>query len=327
MASKTKFGITFIPPFPPERLVEYGRMAEAAGFDTLWIYEDCFYAGAFSSAATLLAATEHIQVGIGILPVPVRNPLFLAMEIATLARLYPGRFLPGFGHGVDVWMKQIGVYPKSPLKALEETVTAVRCLLSGEETTMQGSQVHLDRVKLLLPPGQVPPLYVGGVREKTLRLAGRVGDGTLMTVLAPPAYVRWAIEHINAGMAEAGRTQHSKGVWAVCKVGADGEAARAPVRRWLAEAIQHGDAHLFSIGIEEEVLRLFQKYGLEEGAKKMPDAWIDELSAAGTPEQAAASIQRLIEAGADEVMLAPVENDLDSFKDTIKYLTPLLKAL
>ena len=326
MASKTKFGITFIPPFPPEKLVEYGRMAEEAGFDTLWIYEDSSYSGAFSSAATLLAATERIQVGIGILPVPVRNPFYLAMELTTLARLYPGRFLPGFGHGVDVWMKQVGAYIKSPLKALEETVTAVRCLLSGEETTLQGSHVHLDRVKLQFPPGQVPPLYVGGVREKTLRLSGRVGDGTLLTWVSSPAYVRWAVEHINAGVAEAGKTQHTCGVWAACKVGPDGEAARLPVRRWLAEAIQYGDAHLFPLGIEEEVPRLFKKYGLEQGIKKMPDAWIDELTASGTPEQAAATIQRLVDAGANEVMLGPVENDPESFKDTVKYLMPLLKG-
>jgi alkanesulfonate monooxygenase SsuD/methylene tetrahydromethanopterin reductase-like flavin-dependent oxidoreductase (luciferase family) len=325
MASITKFGITFIPPFPPEKLVEYGRMAEEAGFDTLWIYEDCYYAGGFSSAATLLAVTKQIQVGIGILPIPVRNPLFLAMEIATLARLYPGRFLPGLGHGLDIWMKAVGAYPKSPLKALEETVTAVRCLLSGEEITMQGSHVYLDRAKLQFVAAQVPPLYVGGVREKTLRLAGRVGDGTLLTCVSSPAYMRWAVEHINAGVAEAGKTQHIRGVWAASKVGPDGEIARAAVRRWLAEAIQYGDAHLFPLGIEEEVPRLFQKYGLEEGIKKMPEAWIDELTASGTPEQAAAMIQRLIEAGADEVMLAPVENDPESFKDTVKYLMPLLK--
>jgi alkanesulfonate monooxygenase SsuD/methylene tetrahydromethanopterin reductase-like flavin-dependent oxidoreductase (luciferase family) len=326
MASKTKFGITFIPPFPPEKLVEYGHMAEAAGFDSLWIYEDCFYAGGFASAATLLAATQHIQVGIGLLPIPVRNPLFMAMEIATLARLYPGRFLPGLGHGVDIWMKQIGVYPKSPLKALEETVTAVRGLLAGEEVTRQGTHVHLDRVKLQVVPGQVPPLYVGGVREKTLRLSGRVGDGSLLTCVSSPAYVRWAIEQINAGLAEAGKHQHRMGVWAACKVGSNGQAARAPVRRWLAEAIQYGDAHLFPLGIQEEVPRLFQKYGLEQGIQQMPEAWLDELTASGTPDQAAAAIQRLIEAGANEVMLAPVENDPHSFTDTVRYLRPFLKG-
>jgi 5,10-methylenetetrahydromethanopterin reductase len=326
MASKTKFGLTFIPPFPPEKLVDFGRMAEAAGFDSLWIYEDCFYAGAFSSAATLLAATQHIQVGIGLLPIPVRNPLFMAMEIATLERLYPGRFLPGFGHGVDIWMKQIGVYPKSPLKALEETVTALRGLLAGQEVTLQGTHVHLDRVRLQVVPGQVPPLYVGGVREKTLRLSGRVGDGSLLTPVSSPAYVRWAIQHINAGLSEAGKTQHRMGVWAACKVGPDGAAARLPVRRWLAQAIQYGDAHLFLLGLQEEVPLFFQKYGLEEGINKMPEAWIDELTASGTPDQAASAIQRLIDAGANEVMLAPVENDPDSFTDTVRYLSPLLQG-
>jgi len=88
----------------------------------------------------------------------------------------------------------------------------------------------------------------------------------------------------------------------------------------------HGDAYLPPLGIEEEVSRLFQKYGLEDGIKKMPDARIDELTASGTPEQAAAAIQRLVEAGADEVMLGPVENDPESFEDTVRYLMPLLKG-
>jgi len=326
MASKTKFGVTFIPPFPPEKLVQYGRLAEAAGFDSLWIYEDCFYSGGFASAATLLAATDHIQVGIGLLPIPVRNPLFMAMEIATLARLYPGRFLPGLGHGLDIWMKHIGVDPKSPLKALEETVTAVRGLLAGEEVTLQGTFVHLDRVKLQYVPGQFPPLYVGGVRAKTLRLSGRVGDGTLLTPVSSPAYVRWAVEQINPGVAEAGKTRHNLTVWAACKVAPDGAAARLPLRRWLAEAIQYGDAHLFALGLQEEVPLFFQKYGLEEGLQKMPEAWLDQLTASGTPGQAAASIQRLIDAGANEVVLAPVENDPHSFTDTVRYLMPLLKG-
>jgi alkanesulfonate monooxygenase SsuD/methylene tetrahydromethanopterin reductase-like flavin-dependent oxidoreductase (luciferase family) len=40
-----------------------------------------------------------LQVGVGLLPVPLRNPALAAMEIATVARLFPGRFRPGLGHG------------------------------------------------------------------------------------------------------------------------------------------------------------------------------------------------------------------------------------
>ncbi len=189
------FGLIFHPKFPPETLADYAQRAEAAGFDELWLWDDCFLPGAFTSAAIALSATQQLKVGIGLLPVPAYNPLFAAMEITTLASAFPGRFLPGFGHGVARWMAQIGATPRSSLKALDETVTAVRQLLSGEMVTMQGDWVHLDQVQMQLTPEIVPPLYVGAVREKTLRLAGRVGDGTILTVTSSPAYIRWALSH------------------------------------------------------------------------------------------------------------------------------------
>src|SRR5512145_1169108 len=106
-------GVIFHPTFPPETLADYARQAEAAGFDELWLWDDCFLPGAFTSAAIALTATERLKVGIGLLPATVYNPLFAAMEITTLARAFPGRFLPGFGYGVDTWMKQIGAAPTS----------------------------------------------------------------------------------------------------------------------------------------------------------------------------------------------------------------------
>ena len=186
-------GVIFHPSFPPEILVDYAQRAEKAGFDELWLWEDSFWAGAYTSAAIILAHTDSIRVGIGLSPATVRNPLFYAMEITTLAALYPGRFMPGFGHGVEGWMRQIGATPKSSMKALGETVEAVRRLLQGENLTMHGDYVHLDEVKMLVTPNVVPSLYVGGMREKTLQLAGRVGDGTILTEMSSPAYVRYVM--------------------------------------------------------------------------------------------------------------------------------------
>jgi alkanesulfonate monooxygenase SsuD/methylene tetrahydromethanopterin reductase-like flavin-dependent oxidoreductase (luciferase family) len=328
MKSKTLLGITFIPQFPPEALVAFARQAEAAGFDIIWLYEDCFYAGGFSSAATMLAATDEIKVGIGILPVTVRNPLFVAMEIATLDRLYPGRFIAGFGHGFELWMKQIGAYPQSTLKAVEETVSAVRSLLSGEETSLQGTHVHLNKARLQLPPAQTPNLYVGGVREKTLRLAGKIGDGTLMSILSSPNYVRWGKEHIQTGCSEAGRSQHVCSVSVACKVNPAGTQAREMARHWIAECIQDGGPHLVSLGIAEEAPALIHKYGgPAQAASKLPDAWVNALSASGTPEQAAASVQALIEAGADSLVLAPIDSDPADVKATIHHLLPLIRNM
>ena len=72
-------GVIFHPSFPPEMLVAYARRAEAGGFDELWLWGDCFWVGALTSAAMALAATERIKFGIGLLPSTFRDSLLFAM--------------------------------------------------------------------------------------------------------------------------------------------------------------------------------------------------------------------------------------------------------
>jgi 5,10-methylenetetrahydromethanopterin reductase len=322
--SRPAIGVIFHPKFPPETLADYARRAESAGFDELWLWDDCFLPGAFTSAAIALSATQRLNVGIGLLPVKAYNPLFAAMEITTLARAFPGRFLPGFGHGVPAWMVQIGAAQKPSLKAVKETVTAVRQLLRGELVTIHSDQVNLDQVQMQLTAAALPPLYVGAMREKSLQLAGLVGDGTILTGMSSPAYVRWALGHISAGMAEAGRTSHRVVVNIDVKVSPDGNAARAAMRQALAERLPWTDAHVNALGIADQVDALTQKYGVEEFARRMPDEWLDAFSAAGTPEQVSAAVQRLIEAGPDSVVFQPLNGDPVCLDEYIRYLGPLL---
>lgn len=318
-------GVIFHPTFPPEMLVDYAQRAEKAGFDELWLWEDSFWAGAYTSAATILARTESIRVGIGLSPATVRNPLFAAMEITTLARLHPGRFMPGFGHGVDGWMRQIGAAPKSSLKALGETVEAIRRLLLGETVTMHGDHVQLDNVKMLLTPNVVPPLYVGAMREKTLQLAGRVGDGTILTEMSSPAYVRRAKEQIETGRASGDRPRNSIAVFTHAKVSPDGVSARKAMRSHVAQRFIWAGVLLEPLGIAEDVQRLVDQYGVEGAAEQMPEVWLDELSVSGTPEQAAAAIARLAKAGADSVILQPQDDRPECLDEYIRYLLPALK--
>lgn len=299
-------GIIFHPAFPPEHLVKYAQRAEAAGFDQLWLWEDCFWVGALTSSAIVLTNTERIRFGIGIMPATVRNPLFVAMEITTLARLFPGRFIAGFGHGVDSWMKQIGAAPNSSMRALEETVSTVRALLQGENVTFDGEQVHFDKVQMKLTAPQVPPLFVGAMREKTLQLAGRLGDGTILTEMSSPAYVRWAREHIATGMAQSNRADNHVVVYVQAKIGKD---SREIVRNVLASRLGWAGVHLQALGIADEAAALLRDHGVTEAARRMPDAWLDELSISGTPEQAEATIARLAEAGAGSIILQPLDGD------------------
>ncbi len=254
--SLPSIGVIFHPAFPPETLADYARKAESAGFDELWLWDDCFLPGAFTSAAIALSATRRLKVGIGLLPATVYNPLFAAMEITTLARAFPGRFMPGFGHGLHSWMAQIGAAPKSSLKALEETVTAVRRLLAGESVTLHGNQVHLDDVQMKVTPDECPPIFLGAMREKTLRLAGRAADGAILTSMSSPEYVGWAWDHIRAGMAESGRNRYQMVVYVDVKVNPDAELARAALRRTLAGRLPWVDAQVNALGIADEVIRV-----------------------------------------------------------------------
>ncbi|HEV7855048.1 MAG TPA: LLM class flavin-dependent oxidoreductase, partial [Mycobacterium sp.] len=90
-ARSVSVGAVFRPQSAPERLAGAARAADAGGLDELWLWEDCFLAGGISAAAIALANSQRLKVGIGVLPVPMRNVALTAMEIATLDRAYPGR--------------------------------------------------------------------------------------------------------------------------------------------------------------------------------------------------------------------------------------------
>ena len=187
-------GVVFRPQHPPEELRAAVRAAEEAGVDELWLWEDCFLEGGLTTAAAALAWSERITVGIGLLPVPLRNPAVVAMELATLARLFPGRLTVALGHGVQDWMRQVGAAVESPLTLLREHTTAVRSLLAGETVDVRGRYVSLDRVTLDWPPDQPPTLLIGGRGPKTVALAGEVSDGVLLDTVTDPDVVRRARE-------------------------------------------------------------------------------------------------------------------------------------
>ena len=288
-------GFVVRPEHPVEELPALAAATEAAGFDELWLWEDCFFAGGATAAAAALAATSRIPVGLGIMPAPVRNAAFAAMEIAALGRLHPGRVIAGFGHGVTEWMRQIGAKPDSQLALLEETIAAVRALLAGEEVHTDGRYVRLDGVRLDHPPGEPPPVVAGVRRARSLALSGRVADGTVLSELAGPEYVRWARGRI------AAERPHRVVVYAFCSVGDDGEAARAALRPELARRLVQGGPHVEQAGIAEEVAGRDP----ERLAAELPDEWLDRLTVSGTPAQARTAVQALGDAGADAVVLVP----------------------
>ena len=134
----------------------------------------------------------------------------------------------------------------------------------------------LDRVALDWPPAEVPPVYVGAVRPRTLRLAGELADGTILTGGTPPERVREARRLVDEARTAAGRTGAHPIVGNV-------HAATGPDAEQRLEA--------------ERV-----RWGYESMA---------EISVAGDAPAIAAAVRRWAEAGADTVVLQPTADDPD----------------
>jgi len=288
----------------PEQLREAATAGERLGFGQLWMAEDCFTVGGISGAAAVLSSTSSIPVGLGIVNAMIRHPALLAMEVATLARMYPDRLVPAIGLGLPDWLRQLGVYPPSPVGAVSECVRSVRALLAGEELSAHG-HFHFDRVQLSYPIEV--PLRMGVMGPRMLAVSGEIADGTVLSVLASPAYVTWARERIAEGARRAGRSDHhAVSTFTLFAVDEDAGRAREMVRPVLAfflDTVKHSTL-VEALGIGEE-LRELSADGPDQLAMTMPDDWVEDLAVAGDPGECVRKIERLIAAGSDTVELFP----------------------
>lgn len=272
----TVLGAVSMPQVSPERLLAVAAAAEDSGLEELWLWEDCFWAGGIATAATVLARTERVRVGIGVMPVPLRNVALTAMEVAALLRLHPGRVIPGFGHGVQDWMGQIGARVESPMTLLREQLSALRGLLNGEKISAAGRYVRLDNVALDWPPTTPPPITAAATGPQTLRLSGELADATILTSRTTPDGVRAARARIEEGRVKAARTEPHRVI--VNLLTATGPDA---AERLTAAQQRNTSEH-------------------------PPEAGV-----AGDARTIAAAVRRYAEAGADTVVLEPTDDDPD----------------
>src|SRR5580704_12761456 len=113
-----KLGAVFPTSTELDRLPAFCDRVDSLGFDELWFVEDCFAYGAIAAAAAALARMDRAGAGVGLLPAAFRNPALAAMELATVAELFPGRLRVAFGHGVESWMAQAGARPPDRIEML-----------------------------------------------------------------------------------------------------------------------------------------------------------------------------------------------------------------
>lgn len=317
VAQTLPVGLAFASTTASEHVPVFAQRAEQLGFGELWFAEDCFLSGGIAAAATALAVTREIPVGLGIISAMTRHPAVMAMELSTLARIHPGRLRPGIGLGVPAWLEQMGLRPNSMLTALREVVGTLRTLLDGGSVTFEGETVTARGIALSFPPTEPLPIHMGVVGPKAARLSGEIADGNILSVLACVDYVRRTRALIAEGAETASRpTRRPLAVMAIFATSVDGAVAKRSVRDTIAFFLSEGGPSTLTdvYGISDELAEMLTRGGADLVAREMPDAWVEDLAVAGTPDECAEKIDRLLDSGAGSVVLAPVDDGLPTLE-------------
>jgi len=260
-----------------------------------------FFVGAGSdgliTATSLLSLQGELPVYIGLYLLPLRHPVPVARQLASIAELAPGRLTFGVGvggedrHEVEI----CGVDPQTRGRRMDECLQILRALSGGEPVSFEGEFFSLEDALIVPAPAPRIPLVVGGRSEAAVRRAGRLGDGWLGIWVSPGRFAT-VVEQISEEATAADRDprsfDHAINVW--CGFGATSEAAR--------ESLAAGMQTFYQMPFEP-----FERY-----------------SPYGRPEEVAEFLRPYVEAGCSAFNVIPCAGDDETAITAVGELRRLL---
>ena len=295
-------------------LAEYGELAatvEAAGFDTVCVFNDLWFPPPLAALLAMAGATSRIRLGPACLNPFTQHPVEIAGQLAQLDEASQGRAYLGLATGA--WLAELGVAQDRPVTAVREAWEVVRRLLAGDTSGFPGD-------RFLLPAGAAlrsrraraaVPLLVGGWRPAIVALAGELADELKVGGSANPAMVAVARERLSRGLAAGARAPGDVAIvfGAVTVVDEDGERARARARRELLLYLPVVGALDPTCELDPELVARLAAHcaagRMDEAAAQLPAAVVDRFAFTGTPSEVAERARELLEAGAQRVEFGP----------------------
>lgn len=293
-----KEGLNFPLPFAnPDQVVEIIQAAERLGYHSVWgndhITAPKYVREAFDrppnfyepliTLAYAAAKTSTIRLAPSVIVLPMREPVYLAKQVATLDCFSGGRFI--LGVGVGAYREEFErLHPTLAATAkrsemVDESLEALVKLFTEPVASFRGRYYEFDGIALSPKPVQKPlPLYVGGNSSSSARRAGKWGTGWLPAAL-PPEAIRRGIEIVRQSAEEAGRDPGSIDIapqLMVCM----GQTYEEAIDRFKNSQMYH---HLISL--QGSTLR------------NQDLSRIEENNLIGTPEQVLEKIAELEKAG------------------------------
>jgi F420-dependent oxidoreductase-like protein len=272
-----------------EQQLELIKLAESAGYDSVWAAE-----AYGSDTATVLAwiagQTEKIRIGSAIFQIPGRTPAMTAMTAATLDHLSNGRVILGIGSsGPQVAEGWHGQPFARQLRRTREYVEILRKALARERLEYDGEIYTLPlpdgpgkALKLMIGTIQEEiPIYIAAIGPKNTTLTAEIADGWIPTFFSPE-HVGEFRELLEEGAKKGGKSLDDVAIAPTVNVCIDDDIDRARdvMRPYLA-------LYVGGMGSRKQNFynALVQRYGFEEAAKEVQDLYLE-----GKKEEAAAAL-------------------------------------
>nr|WP_042187566.1 TIGR03557 family F420-dependent LLM class oxidoreductase [Kibdelosporangium sp. MJ126-NF4]CEL18194.1 dehydrogenase [Kibdelosporangium sp. MJ126-NF4]CTQ90576.1 dehydrogenase [Kibdelosporangium sp. MJ126-NF4] len=305
--------------FGPKELVRQAKLAEAAGFERLWI-SDHFHPwndeqgqspfvwsviGALSEVTTLPVTTAVTC------PTFRTHPAVIAQAAATAAVQLEGRFVLGVGSGEALNEHILGDrWPSAGVRLakLEEAVEVIRALHRGGEVTHHGEHYTVENARIYTLPDTPPPIYVSGFGPKAVRLAGQIGDGFMCVM--PDA------DLLRAFRAAGGDDKPAQSGLKVCHAPTAEKAVATAYRLWPNEHLP---------GELAQVLPTPRHF--EQASQLVtPEMVAEALPCGPDPEPYVSAVSRHVDAGFDEVYIQQIGPDQEAFFDFWQHeVRPLIR--
>ena len=282
-------------------LLSLARAADDAGYESIWAPE-VGSRDAIVLASLYGSVTRRATVGTGVIPLYSRKIAALSLSVAAAAEASDGRFILGLGAGhrfpAEAWYESTW---NSPRKHIRESVDVLRRILSGDRTTHDGT-FSIHGFHLGSNPPAVP-IYLGALTPTSLRRAGAVADGVILTWLPPEGIEKAALLAREAAADAGRRIRVIAYVRTALAEDADQEHA-------ATEALREQTYGYLSLPTYANSVRQvgFAKEldDMAAGNERGVDALVGALCACGDADSIRAKLTAYREAGVDSVIVYPV---------------------
>ena len=267
----------------PGFLKELVEVGDKYGYDSIWlsdrIVSDRFSLEPIVALSMVAAYSDRMKFGTSVLALPLRNPVVLAKQIATLDYLSQGRFFPAVGLGQEEpeEYEACGVPKGDRARRTDEAIVLMRRLWEEDKVTHEGDFFTCHDVSITPKPffQPSPPVWIGGRSPAAARRVGRVGDGWLVSSATP--------SEVGEGKDIVFDTAGQ------CRREIEEDHIGALVGYYISDSAQETEA-------------VAHRYV----TRHRPDAHFTEYSALGPPDRVAEAIQGYIDAGASKIVVRPL---------------------